>query len=306
MEDNKKVEFFNGFDDDILSPEDFTEEEEEKEETEAGKTEEENSKTETSTSTETEEGKTEKGKEESEKGKTESEESDEEAKAKAEAAEKNAKFAEMRRQKEAKEKAEKERLAREAKIKEDAKVEAELGVITTNPYTDKPIKDESDLKIYKMQKQLEAEGRDPVADLPSKLAEMERESRAKEKAEADRKAQEEKELVEQAKREADELREKHPTLNTRELANDPLWQEVSKPYLGRLSMNEIYELVYLPKKDNAKAKENEKTEEVDEHGKKVTKVPSSKSNGGKTSKGYLDMSDEEYLAQEKENNKDFF
>lgn len=303
MED-KKVEFFNGFDDDILSPEDF-EEEDEKSKEEESKTDEKEKDTKTE---EESSSKTEKTETEDEKSKDDEKSAEEEAKAKAEA-EKNARFAEMRRQKEAKEKAdkaEKERLAREAKIKEEAKVEAELGVIKTNPYTDKPIVDESDLKIYKMQKQLEEEGRDPVADLPSKLAEMERESNARTKAEADRVAKEQKELAEQAKREAEELREKHPELNTRELANDPIWKEVSKDKLGRWSMNEIYELLYLPKK-NSKANENKSDEEeVDEHGKKVTKVPSSKSNGGKTSKGYLDMTDEEYLAHEKEENKDFF
>lgn len=303
--EEKKNEFFNGFDDDILSPEDFVEEEEkskEKTETdkkEEGKTEEETSKTE---KTEKEEGKT---------TETEVESEDEKAKAKAEA-EKNAKFAEMRRQKEAKEKAEKaekERLAKEAKIKEDAKVEAELGVIKTNPYTDKPIVDESDLKIYKLQKQLEEEGKDPVNDLPSKLAELERQAKAKSEAEANEKAKADKEIADRAKQETSELREKHPELNTAELADDPIWKEVSKDKVGRWSLNEIYELLYLPAKakaDKKSEKEGENKEEIDEHGKKVTKVPSSKSNGGKSSKGYLDMTDEEYLAQEKENNKDFF
>jgi len=212
---------------------------------------------------------------------------------------KNARFAEMRRKKEAEEKAKRvaEEKAREQKIRDDATLKAKLEVIKKNPYTEEPIVDEEDLKIYEIQKQLEDEGKDPVADLPKRLADIERRKIQEAKAEKDKREQEEKSRSEKIRSEIQELREKYPKLNTVELANDPLFQECLKGRAGRWTQVEIYEF-YLEKKkaaaEKAKAEKDQKV--IDENGTKISKTPSSKANGGITSKSVSDMSKEEFEA----------
>lgn len=202
---------------------------------------------------------------------------------------KNAHFAELRRKKEAEEK-EKER-----KIREEATLQAKLGILKTNPFTDEPISDEEDLKIYEIQRQLDDEGKDPIADLPRRLAEINRKS-AKEAAEKVRKETEEKAKIdEKINAEIAELREKYPKVDTSKLANDELYKECLKGKAGRWSQVEIYEL-YLSKKAEAdkKAKDDKAKETVDTSGKKMTSVPSSGANGKVTPTDINSMSDEEF------------
>jgi len=212
---------------------------------------------------------------------------------------KDAHFAQLRREKEAKEKAERERLEkeREQKIRAQAKLEGELGVLKTNPYTEEPIRDEEDVKIYKLQKQLEDEGRDPISDLPKKIAEVNREN-AKKLADEEAR-QKQAELDKQAKINAEikELREKYPKVDTAKLAGDELFQECMKGRAGRWSQVEIYEL-YLNKKAEAdkKAAEDKAKNSVDEATKKLTKTPSSKSSGKETASDIDNMTDEEFEA----------
>lgn len=322
MEEKEKKEFFNGFDDDILDPKDFEDDEEGTDDGEGNHDDKGDDKSKSGKpddkSNPKQEGaegsvKTDSAEGDGGEGDNGGLNTDDEAK-KAEA-EKNAKFAEMRRKREAEEKAAKEeaeRLAREAKIKEAAKLEAELGVIKTNPYTEKPITDEEDLRIYKIQKDIADRGGDPMADLPSELAKIERERNAKAKASAEEEAKKSQAIQEKAAKEVNELREKYPNLNTADLAKDPVWLQVSDGKTGRLTLTEIYEYLYVPAKEKAEAEGNNKPNgepdktQIDANGKKITKVPSSNSNGGKTSKGYLEMSDEEYLKQEADNSTDFF
>lgn len=209
---------------------------------------------------------------------------------------KNAEFAKKRREREAKEKAEREkaeRLAYEDKIRKEAALNAKLGMLKTNPYTDEPIVDEEDLKIYELQKELDDEGKDPVADLPKRLAEVNR-KRAKELAEKTKKDTEEAET--RRKRigdEISELRNKYPKVNTAELAKDELFREVSQGRFGRWSLTEIYER-YIDEK--SKREEKEKEEKAKEKAKEVTKAPSSQNRGvNSPAKKVEDMTDEEFL-----------
>ena len=224
----------------------------------------------------------------------EDDEEDEEEPAKAEETEsekekeekaKNAKAAERRRKRE----------EREAKIREEAKLNAELGILKVNPYTEEPITDEEDLKIYKLQKELDDEGKDPINDLPKRIAENARKSikEAKDKEENARK--EEKERMEKINNEIKELVTKYPKVNTSELANDPLFQKCLEGRAGRWSQVEIYEL-YLREKADAekKAKEEEVNKKVEETAKKVTKTPSSNAKGNSPQKTIEEMSDEEF------------
>ena len=227
----------------------------------------------------------------SSKEKSQSDEEKEKEKAK------NAHYAQLRREKEAKEKAEKEReqREREQKIRAEAKLEAELGVLKVNPYTEQPITDEEDLKIYKLQKSLEDEGRDPIADLPRKIAE---ENRRQRKLIEDEKAKQQQAEIDNQKKidaEIKELREKYPKVDTSELAKDELFQECLKGRAGRWSQVEIYELYQSKKAEIAKKEAEEKSKNtVDEATKKLTKTPSSKSSGKITAQDVANMSDEEF------------
>lgn len=236
--------------------------------------------------------------EESETKDPESEESQEDSEKKKEEKAKNARFAELRRKQEAeaKAKAEEETRKREQKIRDEATLKAKLGVIKTNPYTEEPIHDEEDLKIYEIMKELEDEGKDPVADLGKRMAQLRRQE-----AEKAKKAQEEADAKEKASKEKidaeiNELRTKYPKVNTSELASDPLFQECLKGRAGRWTQVEIYEY-YLEKKqeEDAKAKESKEKELLDEAGKKMSSTMSSaKGKGNGTPKKVQDMSDDEF------------
>lgn len=213
-------------------------------------------------------------------------------------AKKNAQFAEMRRQKEAKEKAEKEeaeRIAREQKIRDEATLKAELGILKKNPYTEEPIVDEDDLFIYKLQKELDDEGKDPVTDLPKKIAEYNRNAKkvAEQKANAEAKAKSD--IDQKIANEVNELRNKYPDVNTAELAKDPLFREILDGKVGRWSQLEIYEY-YLVKKAEAEKNKADKDNKtiIEENGKKITKTPSSSASGRHTPKSVESMTEEEF------------
>ena len=207
---------------------------------------------------------------------------------------KNAKAAERRRQRE---KEQREREAREAKIREEATVKAELGILKVNPYTDEKIEDNEDLKIYKIQKQLDDEGLDPVNDLPKRLAQLARKE-AKEKAEkTEREEKERKEIDEKVNKEISELRQKYPKLNLAELAKDELFKECMSGRAGRWTQVEIYEL-YLQKKAamNKKVEDNKAEKIAEEGAKKLSNPPSSTARGSSPQKTVEEMSREEFEA----------
>lgn len=286
-----KKEEFNGFDDDIFSPEDFEDEEETvEEESETDDKEEQ---------VETQEEETQAVEDEEEQVKT-PEELEAEQKAKAEA-DKNAHYAKLRREKEAKEKAQ-----REKEIKEAAKLEAKLDLIKTNPYTNEAISDEEDLKIYELQKAIEEKGGDPITDLPKALAEQNR------KAAQAQKALDEEKIANQKKLDAevDELYAQYPEA-FEFVKKDQSLVELHSKKDGRWTLTECYEYLIAQQKaqgivETKVENDKKKKEIVDKVAKKNTSVPSSKSNGGKTSTNYFGMTDEEYLRQEAEGNIDFF
>ena len=208
--------------------------------------------------------------------------------------EKNAKAAERRRRRE---KAEKERAEREAKIREDATLKAELGILKVNPYTDEPIEDAEDLKIYKIQKELDDEGKDPVNDLPKRLAENARKAakEAKEREESEQRAKQD--IDNKVKQEIEEFRKKYPNVNLPELAKDKLFLECLNGRAGRWTQVEIYEL-YLNRKaqEAQKAEEEAKKELVEKGAKKLSNPPSATSAGSSPQKTLEEMSKEEFEA----------
>jgi len=219
--------------------------------------------------------------EETEEGESEETESEDDKKEKEKERAKNAKAAERRRARE----------AREAKIREEAALKAELGILKVNPYTDEPIDDEEDLKIYKLQKELDEEGRDPINDLPKKIAEKNRKAVKDAKAEEEKTKQEETARQEKINAEIRELRAKYPKVNTAELAVDPLFQKCLEGRAGRWSQVEIYELYLREKADQ----EKKKAEEVaKEKANKVSNPPSAAAKGNSPQKTIEDMTPEEF------------
>jgi trichohyalin len=290
MEEKNKKEVFNGFDD-ILFADDFEDEELENESEENGNSEDEEN--ESSNATETEE-------ETPAESETE-EEVDEEAERKKLEAQKNSEFAKRRRAREEAEK--KEREAKEEKIRENAKTEAELGILKTNPFTDEPIKDKQDLEVYKIMKAIEDEGGDPINDLPKRLAQINRQ-REEKTAEEQKKSNE---RTEKINRETKELLEAYPKLDPADLAQDKEYLNLCEEKGGRWTMLEVYEhLLNKREKDASDSQKNKKEEVVKQNAKKVNKTPSSTPNGsGNSSDDYLNMSDEDFLEISKKKG-DFF
>ena len=221
-------EEFNGFDDDIFSPEDFEIEDEElEEETEPNGNGEEVTEQEDNPQPE----------EETDEQAEVQEESEAEKKAKAQA-DKNAYYAKLRRQREAEEKTNKEKEIREA-----AKLEAELGLLKKNPYTDEPIVDEEDLKIYKLQKAIEERGGDPVTELPKAIAEANRKEAQQRKVQAEQNQATQAKLAEEAK----ELFEKYPEANGTAQDDQELIDLLTEKG-GRWTMTECYEYLQMTRK----------------------------------------------------------
>lgn len=94
----------------------------------------------------------------------------EETPKKVQSSKENAKFKQMRLEQE-------EKIKKEAYEKglSDGRVKG----TQTNPYTGTPIRDESDLEILDIQKELEEDGKDPIQDLPAYFASKNREKREK-------------------------------------------------------------------------------------------------------------------------------
>ena len=190
--------------------------------------------------------------------------------------EKNARFAEMRRRKEAEDKAKKEQQKREEQIKRDAKLEAELELFKKNTYTGKEIKDAIDLEIYKMQRELDEQGKDPNADLPEYMAKKQREKEAELKKVRDENDKFQHQLAE----EIAELRKAYPDVDTTKLADDELFNQIVDEKKGRWTVLEIYEEKNRREVLNKKhLEENKTSKQIENLTKNSAKQPSSAHSG---------------------------
>lgn len=184
--------------------------------------------------------------------------------------EKNAQQAEARRKRE---KEEKERKEREEKIKNESYLKGKLDSTKVNEFTDEPINDEYDLKVYEMQKKIKAQGGDPISDLPKYLANQEREVQ---------KAQKEKESA--VEKDINAFRKSHPTATNEDIEkiiNDP----IGSKYLGKLSLDEISDLI----SQLSTTKEKKETPK--------TKMPSSTASGKKNEVSYSQKSKEDRIKE---------
>lgn len=141
--------------------------------------------------------------------------------------EERANYASIRRK--AEEEAKLKLEAEKKKAYNEGKLEAYKGKV--NPYTDKPITDLADVEMYEYMYQLEADGKDPIKDLPEYMA---RKRRDEEKA-----VQEKKELEEKTKQEIDEFNKKYPGVDLGELLKDSFFNDYIQG--KNKSITELYE-----------------------------------------------------------------
>ncbi len=148
------------------------------------------------------------GNEESQNQESNSNETSKENLKQTQSKEENAKFAKQRRQKEERDKEIQDAFKR-------GKLEAFKGKM--NPFTNTPIKDETDIEMYEAMCKLEQEGKDPLSDYAEYIA--------NEKREMIKKSQREKEIQEQAKKDVEEFNEKYPKINLSELLEDEIFKD---------------------------------------------------------------------------------
>lgn len=189
-----------------------------------------------------------------------------------------ARQAEARRKREAK-----EREAREKEIERQAYLKGKLEATKVNTFTEEPIEDEYDLFIFETQKQLEKEGKDPISDLPKRLAEINR----KNAKEATEEANKKRKLDEQIDKEFAEFKDKYPSIKIPELLADADFKDYADGRLGKggKTLIQLYESF-----QNLKKRFGGKEEEEEDDGKKS---PPSPNGGRKTTKtSYSKMSRE--------------
>ena len=199
---------------------------------------------------------------------------------------KDASFAEKRREKERKEREE-----REAKIKEEAKIEGKIEALKVNPFTNEKIVDAEDLKIYEIQKKLDDEGLDPISDLPKRLAEINRKEREKQKS-----LEEEKAKIEQGlKKDIEDFKKAYPDVDLSTLGNDEEYLKFAEGKIGRWTTAEIYEAYKAKKEKNSAEDKKAMTEKnADDVSKQMTKTPSSSTSGKLPPKSVENMTKEEF------------
>ena len=136
---------------------------------------------------------------------------------------KSAMQAEKRREREAKEKAIREKIERDSYRK--GIVDAVGGV---NPYTNEKIQDEADIDEYLLMKKLEKEGKDPIEDYAAAVKGEKREKAEKAKAEQQRVA------------ELSEFAEKYPNVDVSALLQDAKFGKFAGKRVQHESLADVY------------------------------------------------------------------
>lgn len=138
---------------------------------------------------------------------------------------KNKEFARQRRERE-----------REAERKK-ARFEGIKEVLTKNPYTNKPIEDDSDVEEYLLMKKIEEDGKDPITDYPEYVKKQARET--------SRQAAKNEETNAKISRDIEEFAVKHPNVDLNEVLADEAFQAFAEGKLEKKTISEVYSS-YLP------------------------------------------------------------
>jgi len=158
--------------------------------------------------------------------------------------EQNSEFARQRR--------EAERLEAIAKAKDEARIQAIIEGVGTNPYTEKPIENKEDVEEYLLMKRIEREGKDPIQDYPSYIK--------KQKSEIEiNKSSEEKDL-EAKRKDLVDFKTAYPDVDLDELSSDEDFDLFCKGKLGKEPLKDIYK-DYLDYNERVLKKNEKKLEE---------------------------------------------
>lgn len=162
----------------------------------------------------------------------------------------NAEQARLRREREYQARLEKEvqeRLDKEYRTRADkeiseTRIKTIIDVVGTNPYTNKPIEDEFDAKVYLEMKKCEKEGLDPVEEesrIYKRISKAETEKRDTELAESKRKANEEA----KNRQDIDEFESKYNMndAQVKALLDDDKFKDYAYGKLGKMPLTKIYE-----------------------------------------------------------------
>ena len=191
----------------------------------------------------------------------------------------------------------KEREDREKKIREEAYLKGKLDSTKVNEFTNQPIEDQYDLKVYELQKKIKSEGGDPITDLPKRLAQAERET-AKQLNEAKSKEVEEQQKIEN---DMNSFRKEFPDINLKELLEDSMFNRFAKSRIGRSGDENTLIQIYKDFHDFG-FKTKAETEAEKSKGEAAKKGGTPSSNGKKTeTKSYKEMTKAErqaYLKKE--------
>ena len=118
------------------------------------------------------------------------------------------------------------------KARQEARVQAIVDAVGTNPYTDKPIKDAADVEEYLLMRQIEREGKDPIADYPEYVKRQKAEQeRATAKAQSDR---------ESARKQIEEFKTAYPDVDLHDLAKDTDFDDFARGKIGNEPLADIY------------------------------------------------------------------
>lgn len=118
-----------------------------------------------------------------------------------------------------------------------ARFEGIKSVLTENPYTNKPIEDDSDVEEYLLMKKIEEDGKDPITDYPEYVKKQARE--------AARGAAKEQEKNDKVTRELEEFATAYPTVNVNDVLQDENFRSFAEGKLDKKSLSEVY-ASYLP------------------------------------------------------------
>lgn len=156
-----------------------------------------------------------------------------------------------------------------------------------NPYTNKPIKDETDMEIYLQMRELEKSGKDPVTDYADYVAEKNRQTRKEELAK--------KQQEDYATNDINSFSKKYPDIDVVKLFEDEHFAIFAEGKLGQKPLTTVYEQFlkyesYYEKK--AEAESNEKA--IKKFARANSNMGAMKGTGEKAQKSYKDMSDSEF------------
>lgn len=125
-----------------------------------------------------------------------------------------------------------------------------------NPYTNTPIEDDFDLEEYEIMRELDEDGRDPLADYSQAVKERNKKAQQEQKAKQDRESAERERLDS----EMEAFINKYGDDVAKNLLEDKRWEKFSNKLYGKVDVSTIYEM-YL---DIAAETESQATQLADE------------------------------------------